>query len=463
MSQSQKFGTVSPKGSEENKEFRVKSLQRIASLPAFESAVSLFEKAKGSSFLVRWSLKPAEMSMWVAVSSTKPLISLFPVPVLALDYVLCSSLDMIEKTLPVVTYPPGLVYNISKDFVASTFVSPVLRRANSVKEISLSVANKGGEMASTKLNNAIDVAEKFVDIYLPDTAETPEERDSRTAKTINHMNRFGRKLQRRITRRTIAEAQALKKQSLDTINCIIYLADLLARDPKAFIEKAKIMWQQLSEDEPENQIPPENVEQLINMIVRESSRRVVHLTNYVTGQCFKYTKHITDVAYVSLMNIFYWTNFTIKVLHLQFITNAIIYQYTKVSNFSNNFSEQVLTFIRQLNLVSGHPALIPTPPPQRRTFQSNPEANLSTDNTEKSQTESHKESTLQNNSPQNQKENEETLLGSSPQIHKQEKEDDIILQNNLEENPPNCSQNNQQEISTSSPQNNEQDYYSQCD
>lgn len=61
------------------------------------------------------------------------------------------------------------------------------------------------------------------------------EGDKKAAKTFNHMNRFGRKLQRRLTRRTIAEAQALKQQGLDTIHCIIYLADLVSRVSLTFL------------------------------------------------------------------------------------------------------------------------------------------------------------------------------------------------------------------------------------
>lgn len=52
------------------------------------------------------------------------------------------------------------------------------------------------------------------------------------------------------------------------------------KDPKQFIETMKTLWINLSKDEPENQVPPANLEQLITMLTRESARRLVHLTNF---------------------------------------------------------------------------------------------------------------------------------------------------------------------------------------
>ena len=58
---------------------------------------------------MKWSLKPAEVGVWIAVESTLPLVTLFDKPVHAVDYVVCCSLDIIEKNLPGITYPPEVV------------------------------------------------------------------------------------------------------------------------------------------------------------------------------------------------------------------------------------------------------------------------------------------------------------------------------------------------------------------
>lgn len=66
------------------------------------------------------------------------------------------------------------VYNITKDYVNSKVVSPMLKRADSVKQLSISGANNFGEIAAFRLNNAIDVADKYVDKYLPDISDAPD-------------------------------------------------------------------------------------------------------------------------------------------------------------------------------------------------------------------------------------------------------------------------------------------------
>lgn len=55
----------------------------------------------------------------------------------------------------------------------------------------------------------------------------PEERGA--LKAIHHGQRFSRKLKRRLTQRTIAEARALKKQSKEAIHVLIYAAELVSK------------------------------------------------------------------------------------------------------------------------------------------------------------------------------------------------------------------------------------------
>lgn len=54
-----------------------------------------------------------------------------------------------------------------------------------------------------------------------------------------------------------------------------------------FAEKMKAIWVHLSKDEPENQKPPENIEELIEMLSREGARRFVHVTNFVVKNIYK--------------------------------------------------------------------------------------------------------------------------------------------------------------------------------
>ena len=56
----------------------------------------------------------------------------------------------------------------------------------------------------------------------------PVEPSSKTARTIKHGARFSRKLQRRLTRRTLAEAKALKEQGTECIAVLLYVAELVS-------------------------------------------------------------------------------------------------------------------------------------------------------------------------------------------------------------------------------------------
>jgi perilipin-2 len=194
----------------------------------------------------------------------------FEDPINRIDDLMCKSLDVVEYNIPIVTYTPEEIYFTTKTYVKAK-VEPVLKRADSVKQL-------------TMLDDALSVADKYVDKYLPDKDPMEDDKpktSSQAVKTIRHVNHFSRKLQRRLTRRTIAEAKLLKKQGYDTVQCFVYFADLLAKDPSAFAEKMKAIWAHLSEDEPENQKPPANIEQLIEMLSREGARRFVHGTNFV--------------------------------------------------------------------------------------------------------------------------------------------------------------------------------------
>lgn len=66
---------------------------------------------------------------------------------------------------------------------------------------------------------------QYIELLLPTVGTEPS---SQAVKTIRHVNHFSRKLQRRLTRRTIAEAKLLKKQGYDTVQCFVYFADLVS-------------------------------------------------------------------------------------------------------------------------------------------------------------------------------------------------------------------------------------------
>uniref|UniRef100_A0A1B6KRN0 Lipid storage droplets surface-binding protein 1 n=2 Tax=Graphocephala atropunctata TaxID=36148 RepID=A0A1B6KRN0_9HEMI len=551
----------------QKKLFHLKSIERITHLPVVEYFHSYYEHLKKSSFLIRLSVLPAETGVWLAVGTAMPVVNLFEKPVSAVDNIVCKGLDVIEANLPVVNYPPEVVYNITKDYVTSNVVNPMLKRADSVKQLSISGASICGELAATRLNNAIDVADKYVEKYLPDivdgTDPAPEESeranrsthenqtdairnrnfaektrwrsinrlhvysdshgkqlaaklkkklsnteifvcvnpgasssyivtnaikgtttftksdfvalitgmddmivggeieiatkmfleniehivinsqstnllvcpvlpqfdlpsngvinqnihilndelqknlakrthvslinttmfrrqhfkksglllnkrgkdllasviasavlefdqrfndspspapgsDSNTVKTFQHVKQFRNKLQRRLTRRTIAEAKALKQQGADTIRCLVYLVDLLAHDPKAFMEKAKEVWLELSKDEPENQVPPANLEQLIAMLSREMARRVVHLTNYSSTKVLVLTQYGLHTAHIAAYNTIWWADYLLKSLRLDPVVEVALNQISRLHQVSVDLVIRLVEYVRKL-------------------------------------------------------------------------------------------------------------------
>ncbi|XP_069680279.1 lipid storage droplets surface-binding protein 1 isoform X3 [Periplaneta americana] len=263
------------------------SVTRISKLPIVETswhiANDIYSRIKKSNSLVGWGLDTAESSVQAALEHTLPAVVVLEKPIALIDSLLCKSLDLVEERVPVVTLPPELIYENTKGYVASTIVQPVLKRAGSVKQFGLNQANS----AVMRFDNALSVADKYVDQYLPGTS--PEEnhevnnladKNNKALQTIHRVDRFSRKLQRRLTQHTVAEIKAFRHYSEDALRFVLYTAELLAKDPKALKEKAAALWEELSKDEPENQTRPENLEQLTVMVTRELARRVVHMVNY---------------------------------------------------------------------------------------------------------------------------------------------------------------------------------------
>ncbi|KAK9294212.1 hypothetical protein QLX08_011103 [Tetragonisca angustula] len=262
-----------------------KSVTRISSLPIVEYSINItgnaYARIKRSNSLVDWSLCTAENSLAIATASAKPIANAISGPITTIDQLLCKGIDIVEQRVPAVHLPPHLMYRNAREYVNVKIVRPVLTRAESVKEIGSQAANA----AADRLDGALTVADKYVDRYLPaDVTDgvddvSSSEAVSKTKRTIKRGARLSKKLQHRLTRRTLAEARALKDQGTECIHILLYVVELLATDPKLAFQKAKELWKTLSLPEPENQARPTTLEQLLVLLTRESARRIVHLVN----------------------------------------------------------------------------------------------------------------------------------------------------------------------------------------
>ncbi|GAB1862272.1 Lipid storage droplets surface-binding protein 1 [Camponotus japonicus] len=275
------------------------SVARISNLPIVESGIyiagNVYRKIKRSNSLMNWSLDTAEQSFAIATTTARPAIFAFNGPITSIDQLLCKGIDIVEQRVPAVHLPPHLMYLNTREYVNENIVKPILKRAGSVKEIGSQAANA----AADRLDGALTVADKYVDHYLPEDSTDkvidevgPTESVSKTTRTIKHGARFSRKLQKRLTQRTLAEARALKEQGTECIHVLLYVVELIATDPKLALKKAKALWATLSLPEPENQARPATLEQLLVLLTRESSRRIVHLVNGTTALAVKVPRRL---------------------------------------------------------------------------------------------------------------------------------------------------------------------------
>ncbi|CAH0559616.1 unnamed protein product [Brassicogethes aeneus] len=287
----------------------LESVNRITNFPIVETgwhyAENIYNKIKQSNNLIYWTLGQAEQSLLTVVDTAQPAIVLFSGPISTIDKIVCRSLDLVEDKVPSINLPPQMIYWNTKQYVSNVgtqIVRPVLKRADSMKQIGNTVlASKYTAFAADTLDGALNVADKYVDKYLPadddqmnDVGKLAEGPTGKAINTMHHVDRFSRKLKRRLTQRTLAEVKALKEHSAEAVHVLIYVAELIATDPKLAFQKGKELWLSLSKDEPENQARPDNLEQLIVMLSRESARRMVHLINFTSHLVTKLPKQLSN-------------------------------------------------------------------------------------------------------------------------------------------------------------------------
>jgi len=337
------------------------SVDRIVRLPIVESswniAADIYTRIKKSNSLVSWGLTTAESTVQAAFETTLPAVVALERPIAVVDSLLCKSLDIVEERIPVVTLPPALIYENTKEYVSNIIMVPVLRRADSVKRFGLNKANS----AVLRLDSVIDEADKYVDQYLPGTV--PEENhetnnvagssdNSKAMQTFHRVDRLSRKLQRRITQHTLAEVKAMRQYSKDALHFVLITLELLVKDPKALKDKIVALWLELSQDEPENQKRPANLEELTVVVTRELARRVVHLANYLRAGVATLPQNIAHSLHVAADYCTHLADVIVKTAHLGGPKNAAIararIELQKIQvllNDINAFSSQLLEML----------------------------------------------------------------------------------------------------------------------
>lgn len=157
----------------------MQAVERFGSIPIVEtgikSAENVYSKLKSSNSFINWYCEVAETTVLAAMDSARPVVRLFDGPIKKIDEMMCKSLDIVEQIAPSVYLPPQMMYWNTKEYVSDHVVRPVLKRAgsvNSVKKLGTAVLdNKVSNFAADRLSGAINVADKYIDKYLPDSTD----------------------------------------------------------------------------------------------------------------------------------------------------------------------------------------------------------------------------------------------------------------------------------------------------
>jgi perilipin-2 len=357
---------------------------RIQSIPLVETgmktAESMYNRIKKSNSLINWYLSTAETVSAAAIDTISPVVQLAEGPIQRIDQVVCKSLDLVEQRVPSVYLPPEMMYWNTKEYMSERLVRPVIQRANSVKKISNSMImeNRVSTYAAESADRCLTAADAVIDKYLPGE-QGQDDRDGLGTESNNdegavvhafqHGRRVSKKLRRRLTNRTVAEVNALKKQSKEAVHILIYAAELIITDPRQFMQKIRELWSFLSADEPENQARPQTLEQLIVMLTRESARRVVHLTNYGVAAIGKIPRNIKASTTEFVNHFLITTNSLFKATHLDTLKEKTMEEvyavvarvqsiYEVYTSYTNMILERLAIFLSgrlEAEKISPHP------------------------------------------------------------------------------------------------------------
>ncbi|XP_075976382.1 lipid storage droplet-2 isoform X2 [Anticarsia gemmatalis] len=162
---------------------QLQSVQKAMALPTVGAAVgqvgAFYTKVKGAHSLLEWALSTAEAGVVRAATTAAPYVA---APLVAGDAKVAAALDELERRVPIVTEPPKVIVETTKQAVLSR-ISPHVnkvygarvaaeQRVASLKELSWAKANAllstaYGQKAVHSVDAGATYAMQLLDHYLP--------------------------------------------------------------------------------------------------------------------------------------------------------------------------------------------------------------------------------------------------------------------------------------------------------
>lgn len=112
-------------------------------------------------------------------------------------------------------------------------------------------------------------------------------------------------------------------------------------------QKTQELWAYLSEDEPGNQARPETMEQLIVLLTRETTRRMVHFINYTRNAVTRFPETLKKTQHAMMQQLINVTKYLAKLIRTRPITTRVNQEvaafqdrlsslYDEVQNYATN-------------------------------------------------------------------------------------------------------------------------------
>lgn len=285
---------------------REQFLTRVGSLPVVTSAIgqvlTFYNNTKESNSLVKYALETTESSVKTVANTAMPVVNKFEVPIDTLNKIACDQLDKLEHTYPIITKPTDKVLEETKQYYEVS-VKPTVDRVTAVKhygvdqvtnaknytynkvddaknytyhkvddvkQYSLTKLNGAlqtpyGQVVTSGVDGALDVAERYVDYYLPEDQKEKKETDEKIpageATPLSRVVSISGKVRHRMYNRAMRDLQNAKKRSKETLDNLNFTVDLIAY-AKTHIDgvqgrltaagsKAKQVWEEINKTEEE--------------------------------------------------------------------------------------------------------------------------------------------------------------------------------------------------------------------
>uniref|UniRef100_T1JL68 Perilipin n=1 Tax=Strigamia maritima TaxID=126957 RepID=T1JL68_STRMM len=241
------------------------------------------------------------------------------------DQVLVNQLDNLEKKFPIINKSPEEIAKEAREKYSTT-VQPLVQptvdsisnatqrgietvtnvkqygvdKVTAVKDYGVLKANefmdtKYGQAVSTSVSKTLNVADQYVDYYLP--AEEGEEKEEATEDDPmgTRVRKFSGKLRRRVTRVTVQQLEQIQKTTQENLSHLNIVLDLLqnaktnlnstnqaVKDRLAAAQvKALALWEELNKEEPQtaegDEQTPKTLEQRSLAVARHLTKRLVNL------------------------------------------------------------------------------------------------------------------------------------------------------------------------------------------